>query len=59
MADTTEFAVNSIRRWWNTLSRHRFPGTSRLMVTADAGGSNGYRVRAWNGISPILPPRPD
>jgi transposase len=46
-ADTAEFAVESIRRWWNTLGRHRFPNATTLMVTADAGGSNGYRVRAW------------
>jgi hypothetical protein len=46
-ADTAEFAVESIRRWWNTTGRDRFPDASRLMVTADAGGSNGYRVRAW------------
>jgi len=46
-ADTAEFAVNSIRSWWNTLGKERFPDTTRLMITADAGGSNGYRVRAW------------
>lgn len=46
-ADTAEFAVSSIRRWWNEMGRHRFPDATRLMITADAGGSNGYRVRAW------------
>ncbi|MGH9267227.1 MAG: ISAzo13 family transposase [Acidimicrobiales bacterium] len=46
-ADTAEFAVESIRRWWNTLGKDRFPAATRLMITADAGGSNGYRVRAW------------
>ncbi len=46
-AASAEFAVESIRRWWNTLGRVRFPGATRLMITADAGGSNGYRVRAW------------
>jgi hypothetical protein len=46
-ADTAEFAVESIRRWWNTLGTTRFPNATTLMVTADAGGSNGYRVRAW------------
>lgn len=46
-ADTAEFAVESIRRWWNTLGRNRFPHTTRLLITADAGGSNGYRPRAW------------
>jgi hypothetical protein len=46
-ADTAEFAVESIRRWWDTLGRTRFPKATTLMITADAGGSNGYRVRAW------------
>ena len=46
-ADTAEFAVESIRRWWNTVGRHRFPDATKLLITADAGGSNGYRVRAW------------
>jgi transposase len=46
-ADTAEFAVESIRRWWNTLGQARFPSARRLLITADAGGSNGYRVRAW------------
>ena len=46
-ADTSEFAVESIRRWWNTLGKARFPDATRLMITADAGGSNGYRPRAW------------
>jgi transposase len=46
-ADTAEFAVESIRRWWNQMGRHRFPDATRLLITADAGGSNGPRVRAW------------
>ena len=46
-ADTAEFAVNSIRCWWNTLGKTRFPDATRLMITADGGGSNGYRVKAW------------
>jgi hypothetical protein len=46
-ADTAEFAVESIRRWWNSLGRTRFPHATRLMITADSGGSNGYRIRAW------------
>ena len=45
--DTSEFAVSSIRKWWYTLGKERFPDAKRLMITADAGGSNGYRVRAW------------
>ena len=46
-ADTAHFAVESIRRWWNQMGRARFPHATRLLITADAGGSNGYRVRAW------------
>jgi DDE family transposase len=45
--DTAAFAVESIRCWWNTLGKDRYPGARRLLVTADAGGSNGYRTRAW------------
>ncbi len=45
--DTGEFAVESIRRWWNTMGKSRFPHATKLLITADAGGSNGYRVRAW------------
>ncbi len=47
VADTAEFAVESIRRWWNTTGTGRFPQATTLTITADAGGSNGYRVRAW------------
>jgi transposase len=46
-ADTAEFAVESIRRWWRQMGCERFPHATRLLITADAGGSNGYRVRAW------------
>ena len=46
-ADTAEFAVESIRRWWNQMGRTRFGDAERLLITADAGGSNGYRLRAW------------
>jgi Rhodopirellula transposase DDE domain len=45
--DTSAFAVNAIRRWWETMGRARYPDATRLMVTADAGGSNGYRNRLW------------
>ena len=47
VADTAEFAVESIRTWWNQMGRARFPHADRLLITADAGGSNGYRLRAW------------
>jgi hypothetical protein len=46
-ADTAEFAVESIRRWWTQMGHDRFPGAERLLITADAGGSNGYRLKAW------------
>jgi DDE family transposase len=45
--DTSAFAVETLRRWWNTMGRHRYPDTDRLLICADGGGSNGYRVRAW------------
>jgi hypothetical protein len=45
--DTAAFAVESIRRWWNAVGQAGYPGASQLLVTADAGGSNGYRARAW------------
>ena len=46
-ADTAEFAVNTIRRWWHEIGRVRYPGTKYLTITADGGGSNGSRVRLW------------
>jgi hypothetical protein len=45
--DTAEFAVASIRRWWRTMGRKRFPNATRLLITADSGGSNGARSRLW------------
>lgn len=45
--DTPAFAVNTIRTWWHTVGQHAYRGATRLMITADGGGSNGYRVRAW------------
>ena len=46
-ADTAEFAVGTIRRWWHEIGRIRYPGTKCLTITADGGGSNGSRVRLW------------
>jgi hypothetical protein len=46
-ADTGQFAVESIRRWWNTVGRLVYPGATRLLITADSGGSNGSRLRLW------------
>ncbi|TVZ07369.1 ISAzo13 family transposase [Trebonia kvetii] len=45
--DTAAFAVETIRRWWNTRGRADYPAAGRLLITADAGGANGYRSRAW------------
>jgi hypothetical protein len=45
--DTSAFAVHSIRRWWQEVGRARYPDATRLLVTADGGGSNGSRVRLW------------
>lgn len=45
--DTATFAVNAIRRWWQTMGVQRYPDARRLMVTADAGGSNSYRSRLY------------
>lgn len=45
--DTAEFAVESIRRWWDRMGRVVYPRATELLITADAGGSNGVRSRLW------------
>jgi len=45
--DTAEFAVESIRRWWRSMGREIYPKATRLLITADSGGSNGSRLRLW------------
>ncbi|MYT79307.1 ISAzo13 family transposase [Streptomyces sp. SID8364] len=45
--DTAAFAVASIRRWWQAVGGHDYPRARRLLITADGGGSNGYRTRGW------------
>ena len=45
--DTAQFAVNTIRKWWKQMGRRRFPRATRLLITADGGGSNGSRSRLW------------
>jgi transposase len=45
--DTAQFAVNSIRGWWQHLGHKRYPDAKRLQITADCGGSNGNRLRLW------------
>jgi hypothetical protein len=46
-ADTGAFAVESIRRWWQKLGQARYPNATRLVITADCGGSNGAKVKLW------------
>jgi hypothetical protein len=55
--DTAAFAVNAIRTWWHTIGKTRYPRAGRLLVTADGGGSNGYRLRAWKVQLAALVPR--
>jgi hypothetical protein len=45
--DTAQFAVESIRRWWHKMGKERYPQARELLITADGGGSNGYRTRLW------------
>ena len=45
--ETSEFAVESIRRWWKTMGHEAHPNANFLLITADSGGSNGYRRKAW------------
>lgn len=46
-ADTAEFAVNTIRNWWYIMGKPEYPNANEILITADGGGSNGYRVRLW------------
>lgn len=45
--DTSAFAVATLRRWWESVGADRYPDADRLLICADGGGSNGYRIRAW------------
>lgn len=45
--DTAAFAVASIRRWWRAMGRRLYPQAKKLLICADAGGSNSYRIRLW------------
>jgi hypothetical protein len=45
--DTSAFAVQTIRRWWFSMGKDRYPQAKQLVITADGGGSNGHRVRLW------------
>ena len=58
--DTPEFAVASIARWWSQMGRKVYPNASELLITADAGGSNGYRSRLFKiELQKSLPTIPD
>ncbi len=46
-ADTAQFAVSSIANWWKHLGKEHYPDATTLTITADCGGSNGYRLRLW------------
>lgn len=46
-SDTAAFAVNSIRGWWYAMGKELYENTKKILITADCGGSNGYRVRLW------------
>jgi len=46
-ADTAEFAVESIRQWWKRMGCKKYPSAKKLLITADCGGSNSYRVHLW------------
>lgn len=46
-ADTPQFAVEMIVRWWQEIGRHLYPNTNKILILADAGGSNGCRPRLW------------
>ena len=46
-SDTAEFAVESIKRWWLNMGKLSYPNAKELFITADCGGSNGYRTRLW------------
>jgi transposase len=52
--DTSAFAVASIRRWWQARGALDYPGATKLLITADAGGSNSYRHRLWKAELAVL-----
>ena len=52
--DTAAFAVNALRLWWRAEGGSRYPGARRLLVTCDAGGSNGYTTRLWKDQLAVL-----
>ncbi len=52
--DTAQFAVATIGRWWATVGSDAYPDATKLLITADAGGSNGYRLRLWKQELAVL-----
>ena len=52
--DTAEFAVETIRRWWQKMGQAAYPAARRLLITADGGGSNGNRTPAVEGRAAAL-----
>jgi len=53
-ADTAEFAVATVRKWWSIVGCKKYPKAKEILITADSGGSNGYRVRLWKAELQIL-----
>jgi len=53
-ADTAQFAVATIRKWWSIIGCKKYPKAKEMLITADSGGSNGYRVRLWKTELQIL-----
>jgi hypothetical protein len=52
--DTSEFAVESISRWWEAVGKHTFPGSKRIYINCDCGGSNDYRKRIREEMSVVI-----
>ena len=52
--ETAAFAVNTLRTWWNSAGAARYPGATRLLITADSGGANGSRRRTWKTELAVL-----
>ena len=53
-SDTAEFAVETVRKWWSIVGISKYPKAKEILITADSGGSNGYRVRLWKAELQIL-----
>jgi hypothetical protein len=49
--DTAAFAVATLRRWWASVGQVAYPAAGRLLICADADGSNGYRLRLWKVLT--------